>query len=143
MSAGLPTPIRVMPDELPARIGSYPIRGVIGTGSMGVVYLGHDPVSSRPVAVKTIHRHLLEASNRQHSAAARFRVEAQAAGRLNHRNIVAVYQFGEDEAFAYIVMEYVRGYSLSEYLRRPGRFTKGEVLCLMLQLLDATSSRPT
>ena len=137
MSAGLPPPARLMPDELPARIGVYPIRGVIGTGSMGVVYLGHDPVISRAVAVKTIQRHLLEASNRQHSAAVRFRVEAQAAGRLNHRNIVSVYQFGEDENCAYIVMEYVRGHTLAEYLRRPGRFTKAEVLCLMFQLLDA------
>ncbi len=137
MSAGLPSPIHAMAVELPARIGAYPVRGVIGTGSMGVVYLGHDPVIDRPVAIKTIQRHLLEAGAQQHSAAARFRVEAQAAGRLNHRNIVSVYQFGDDEACAYIVMEYVRGHSLSEYLKRPDRFTKDEVLCLMFQLLDA------
>ncbi len=137
MSAGPPAPIRAMRDDLPLRIGSYPIRSVIGTGSMGVVYLGHDPVIGRPVAVKTIQRHLLEAGAVQHNAAARFRVEAQAAGRLNHRNIVSVYQFGEDEDCAYIVMEYVHGHSLGEYLRRPGRMAKADVLCLMFQLLDA------
>jgi len=126
-----------MSDELPQRIGAYEVRRVIGTGSMGVVYLGHDPVINRPVAIKTIQRHLLEPGAQQHSAAARFRVEAQAAGRLNHRNIVSVYQFGEDESCAYIVMEYVPGHSLSEYLRRPERLTKDEVLCLMHQLLDA------
>jgi eukaryotic-like serine/threonine-protein kinase len=137
MSAKLPSSIRGMPHELPARIGSYPVRGVIGTGSMGVVYLGHDPVIDRPVAIKTIQRHLLEVNARQHDAAARFRIEAQAAGRLNHRNIVAVYQFGEDQDCAYIVMEYVAGHSLSDYLRPPEHLAKGEVLSLMLQLLDA------
>jgi eukaryotic-like serine/threonine-protein kinase len=137
MSAGLPSPIRVMPDVLPARIGSYPIRAVIGTGSMGVVYLGHDPAIDRPVAVKTIQRHLLEAGAGSDGVAARFRVEARAAGRLNHRGIVSVHQFGEDENCAYIVMEYVRGHSLADYLRPPERLAKGEVLCLMYQLLDA------
>ena len=51
--------------------------------------------------------------------AARFRVEAQAAGRLAHHNIVAVHQFGEDDDCAYIVMEYVSGHSLRDYLKRP------------------------
>jgi serine/threonine-protein kinase len=137
MSAALPPPRRPTPEQLPARIGAFPVRGVIGTGSMGVVYLGHDPVIGRPVAIKTIQRHLLEAAAKQHSAAARFRVEAQAAGRLSHRNIVSIYQFGEDPACAYIVMEYVAGHSLSEYLRRPERLGKEEILCLMFQLLDA------
>lgn len=137
MSAALPPSMRAMSSVLPERIGSYPIRGVIGTGSMGVVYLGHDPVIDRPVAVKTIQRHLLESSAGQDGAAVRFRVEARAAGRLSHRNIVSVHQFGEDPACAYIVMEYVRGHSLAEYLRRPERLAKAEVLCLMFQLLDA------
>ena len=126
-----------MPNELPARIGPYPIRGLIGTGSMGVVYLGHDPVIDRPVAIKTIQRRLLEAASQEQDAAARFRIEAQAAGRLNHRNIVSVYQFGEDADCAYIVMEYVAGHSLRDYLKRPERFTQAEVMCVMVQLLDA------
>ena len=63
--------------------------------------------------------------------------QAQAAGRLNHRNIVSVYQFGQDQACAYIVMEFVDGHSLGEYLRRPERLTRDEVMCLMFQLLDA------
>ena len=136
MSANLPLPICPAPGELPARIGSYAVRSVIGTGSMGVVYLAHDLAIDRLVAIKTIQRHLLEAGGHQHSAAARFRLEAQAAGRLNHRNIVSVYQFGQDESCAYIVMEYVPGASLGEYLRRPGRLARTEVLCLMFQLLD-------
>ena len=106
---------------------------------MGVVYLGHDPVIDRRVAIKTIQRQLLQPGpgTNDYNVAARFRVEAQAAGRLNHRNIVSVYHFGEDPAFDYIVMEYVAGHSVSDYLRRPGRLTTNDVLCLMFQLLDA------
>ena len=136
MSAAPPPLRKTTPAEVPARIGAYEVRGVIGTGSMGVVYLGHDPVINRPVAIKTIQRHLLEGDT-QHGAAARFRVEAQAAGRLNHPHIVSIYQFGQDDASAYIVMEYVDGHSLAEYLRRPERLAREEVLCLMFQLLDA------
>lgn len=137
MSAALPPPRVTPPVEVPTSIGAYDVRGVIGTGSMGVVYLGHDPAIKRAVAIKTIQRHLLEAGAQQHGAAERFRIEAQAAGRLNHRNIVSVYQFGQDPSCAYIVMEYVDGHSVGDYLRRPDRLSTDEVLCLMLQLLDA------
>jgi eukaryotic-like serine/threonine-protein kinase len=78
----------------PFSIGPYLVRGVIGSGAMGVVYLAHDPAIERPVAIKTIHRRLLESSDSEPNVAARFRVEAKAAGRLTHRNIVSVYQFG-------------------------------------------------
>ncbi|EHR69066.1 protein kinase family protein [Burkholderiales bacterium JOSHI_001] len=125
------------PTPVPARIGAYPVSAVIGTGSMGVVYLGHDPVIDRPVAIKTLRRHLLDDGSATEGVAQRFRVEARAAGRLNHRGIVSVYQFAEDEAFAYIVMEYVRGHSLAHYLRKTERLPRQDVLCLMVQLLEA------
>jgi serine/threonine-protein kinase len=137
MSASLPSSLHGLPAQLPTRIGPYQVRGVIGTGSMGVVYLGHDPAIERTVAIKTIRRDLLEGDSQHYSAAARFRVEAQAAGRLNHRNIVSVYQFGQDDSVAFIAMEYVAGHSLADYLRRPERLSRDEVLCLMYQLLDA------
>ena len=139
MSAAFPPLVLSVSDEQPLRIGPYPVHGVIGRGSMGVVYLGHDPVIDRRVAIKTIQRQLLQPGpgTNDYNVAARFRVEAQAAGRLNHRNIVSVYHFGEDPAFDYIVMEYVAGHSVSDYLRRPGRLTTNDVLCLMFQLLDA------
>ncbi len=126
-----------MPDSLPSRIGPYPIRGVIGSGSMGMVYLGHDPMIDRPVAVKTVHRSLLEGVGSDSNFVERFKIEAQAAGRLNHRGIVSVYQFGEDTGCAYIAMEYVPGYSLRQYIARAPRFGRDDVLCLMVQLLDA------
>ncbi|RZL91125.1 MAG: serine/threonine protein kinase [Variovorax sp.] len=120
----------------PLFVGPYPIRGVIGSGAMGMVYLAHDLAIDRPVAVKTIHRRLLESSDDEPSVTARFRVEAKAAGRLTHRNIVSVYQFGEDSDCAYIVMEYVAGRNLRDYIQAPRKLEVPQVLCLMLQLLD-------
>ena len=90
----------------PTHVGPYPLRGVIGSGGMGIVYLAHDPAIDRAVAIKTIHRRLLESGGDDMSVAARFRVEAKAAGRLTHRNIVSIYQFGEDNDFAYICLLY-------------------------------------
>ncbi|HSV79194.1 MAG TPA: protein kinase [Ramlibacter sp.] len=109
---------------------------MIGSGAMGMVYLAHDPAIDRLVAIKTINRRLLESSEDEPGVAARFRVEAQAAGRLTHRNIVSVYQFGEDNDCAYIVMEYVAGRNLRDYIHAPRKLTVPQVLCLMLQLLD-------
>jgi eukaryotic-like serine/threonine-protein kinase len=120
----------------PSSVGPYLVRGVIGSGAMGVVYLAHDPAIDRPVAIKTIHRRLLESGDDEPNAAARFRVEAKAAGRLTHRNIVSVYQFGEENDCAYIVMEYVAGRNLRDYIQEPRKLEISHVLCLMLQLLD-------
>lgn len=121
----------------PARIGPYPVSKLIGAGSMGNVYLGHDPMIDRPVAIKTIQRQAQDNDGDHAWAAARFRVEAQAAGRLHHRGIVSIYQFGVDRDCSYIAMEYVAGHSLREHLRRSPRFSPEEVLCIMSQLLDA------
>ena len=120
----------------PSRIGPYRVRGVIGSGAMGMVYLAHDPAIDRLVAIKTIHRRLLESRDDEPNVAARFRVEAKAAGRLTHRNIVPVYQYGEEDDCAYIVMEYVAGRNLRDYIQAPRRLEVSHVLCLMLQLLD-------
>jgi len=125
-----------MSAPIPSHVGPYPIRGVVGSGAMGMVYLAHDPAIDRPVAIKTIHRRLIESSDDDPSVAARFRVEAKAAGRLTHRNIVSVYQFGEDNDCAYIVMEYVAGRNLRDYIHSPRKLEVPQVLCLMLQLLD-------
>ncbi|MDM0115677.1 serine/threonine-protein kinase [Variovorax sp. J22R133] len=120
----------------PQYVGPYPIRGVVGSGAMGMVYLAHDLAIDRPVAIKTIHRRLLESGDDEPGVTARFRVEAKAAGRLTHRNIVPVYQFGEDNDSAYIVMEYVAGRNLRDYIQAPRKLTVPQVLCVMAQLLD-------
>jgi serine/threonine-protein kinase len=121
----------------PERLGKYPITGVLGKGAMGIVYKGFDPVIKRPIAVKTVRRDLLEDDERAEWMAARFRNEAQAAGRLAHPAIVGVYDYGEDDRYAYIAMEYVEGNSLREYFGRGTRFAEADAVSVMVQLLDA------
>ncbi|WP_084699846.1 protein kinase domain-containing protein [Streptacidiphilus anmyonensis] len=98
--------------------GRYVLRDLLGQGGMATVHLGDDTVLDRPVAVKT----MLGDMSREPSFRERFRREAQAVARLNHTNIVAVYDSGEDDQAGtpvpFIVMEYVEGSSLSSILRK-------------------------
>ncbi len=126
-----------MSEALPQRLGKYPIVRVLGEGAMGVVYEAFDPVIRRPLAIKTIRRELLDGADSGIAAAARFRNEAQAAGRLSHPGIASVYEFGEEERCAFIAMEFVPGNSLREYFSRRTRFVDQDVLSIMVQLLDA------
>lgn len=121
----------------PERLGKYPITGVLGQGAMGVVYMAHDPVIDRPVAIKTIQRSLLGDDASGQDMAARFRNEAKAVGRLVHPGIVSIYEYGEDADTAYIAMEYVEGRSLDHVLRANPMLPESEVLSIMEQLLDA------
>jgi len=122
---------------IPERLGKYPITEVLGKGAMGIVYRGWDPVIKRPVAIKTIRKELIEDDDKAESLSGRFRREAQAAGALSHPGIVAVYEYGEDQQFAYIAMEYVEGNSLREYLARGASFDERDTVSVMAQLLDA------
>src|SRR5688572_4552544 len=98
---------------------------------MGVVYKGYDPDIRRVVALKTIRRQFDDGSESGATIAARFRNEAQAAGRLLHPAIVGVYDFGEDQSVAFIAMEYVEGNTLAHYLTSKIRFTDEDVLSLI------------
>ncbi|WP_157271541.1 serine/threonine-protein kinase [Azohydromonas aeria] len=122
---------------IPERLGKYPITEVIGRGAMGIVYRGWDPVIKRAVAIKTIHKELIEDEDKAQSLSERFRREAQAAGTLSHPGIVSVYEYGEDGPWAYIAMEYVQGHSLREYLDRRTEFDERDAVSTMAQLLDA------
>jgi len=136
------------------RLGKYLIRRELGKGAMGVVYEGFDPAIERTVAIKTILPAQLsseEASN----VLARFKREAQAAGRLNHPGIVAVYDYGEEIAdddhtmvageaaaqarqrVAYIAMEFVKGRELRDFFEANERFALKDVERLMAEILDA------
>ena len=86
---------------------AYDIVSELGRGAMGVVYKGLDPVINRYVAIKTVIRQGGGAEAAE--LAERFKQEAQAAGRLNHPAVVGVYDYGEDDDQAYIVMEFVDG----------------------------------
>ena len=121
----------------PVQLGKYRITEVLGEGAMGVVYKGFDPDIQRTVALKTIRTQLDSDDDSPGAPASRFRNEAQAAGRLMHPGIVAVYDFGRDEQVAYIAMEYVEGRSLASYLGAKVRFTDTDIPGIMSQLLDA------
>jgi tRNA A-37 threonylcarbamoyl transferase component Bud32 len=103
--------------------GRYEVDRLLGRGGMAEVYLATDQLLDRPVAVKVIREHLVD----DHQVATRFRREARAAAALNHRNIVAVHDVGTDGGRPFIVMEYVRGKTLAEFLREGGAFPPDRV----------------
>ena len=124
--------------QAPERLGKYQIRRELGRGAMGVVYEGYDPMIERAVAIKVLR---LDESSPDLAAELRmrFRREAQAAGRLGHPGIVAVYEYGEDAeaGSAFIAMELVRGRDLKSLFDAGKRFTLAESGRLMDELLAA------
>ena len=94
----------------------YKILEEVGTGGMAVVYKAQDILLDRIVAVKILHAKYGD----DHGFVVRFRQEAQAAAKLSHPNIVNIYDVGYDENVHYIVMEYVRGETLKEYIEKHG-----------------------
>jgi len=133
------------PTTLRLKLGKYEVRREVGRGGMGVVYEGYDPMIHRRVALKTLVSELF-AGPEAETYLTRLQREAQAAGRLNHPNIVAVYDFGEEQTTdasgsgtrtAYIAMEFVEGRELKSYLNADERFTLPVIARIMRQLLDA------
>jgi serine/threonine-protein kinase len=118
------------------KLGKFQIRRELGKGAMGVVYEGHDPMIDRVVALKTIRAENLQGEDAQEQLA-RFRREAQAAGRLTHPNIVGIYDFGEDAGTYFIAMEFVKGRELQSYLEASERFAMHDIVRIMGQLLEA------
>ncbi|HYN12739.1 MAG TPA: serine/threonine-protein kinase, partial [Burkholderiales bacterium] len=117
-------------------LGRYNIERVLGKGAMGVVYEGLDPRLGRRVAIKTILKSHLDDDTAK-DFARRFVREAQAVARLNHPNIVQVYDFGEESNIAYLVMEFVRGKELKNFFDANERFDLKKAVRIMCELLDA------
>jgi serine/threonine-protein kinase len=117
-------------------LGKYEIRHEIGRGAMGVVYEGYDPMIKRIVALKTIRADQLAGADGP-NVIARFRREAQAAGRLNHPNIVSIYEFGEDAGTWFIAMEKIEGRELKQCFEMNERFTTADIVRIMSHVLDA------
>ncbi len=120
---------------LPEKIGKYEIQEALGRGGVGVVYKAFDPSIARSVAIKAITRDSLAAGELKH-VMDRFRHEAQAVGRLVHPRIVQIYDYGEDEQVAYIVMELVNGKTLHQHLAQETRYEIREVGEIIRQVLD-------
>jgi serine/threonine-protein kinase len=102
--------------EMTPTLGRYEVLKELGKGAMGIVYLGRDPKINRQVAIKTVRFDEIEDEEQAKDVKERFFREAEAAGRLNHPNIVAIYDAGEDMDLAYIAMELLDGIDLSDFL---------------------------
>ena len=122
--------------EQPKSLGRYQVQGVLGKGAMGLVYDGLDPGLGRRVAIKTIIVKQLDAQTARMYAMG-FEREVRAVARLNHGNIVQVYDFGSEGDIAYIVMESIQGKELKDYFDANHRFDLKTAFGLMTELLDA------
>jgi len=112
------------------KIGRYEIIERVGRGGMGVLYRGRDPVLDREVAIKLMSGDF----SSDEVARARFFREARAAARLQHRNIVTIYEFAEDHDTAFIAMEFLRGRSLSGRMNADPPLTIVQKLDIVTQL---------
>ena len=122
----------MLPGEQITRIGRYEIKGELGRGAMGVVYLGEDPTIGRRVALKTT-RLDVHGSDAQ-DLLKRLRQEARAAGVLNHPNIVTIYDAGEENGLFYIAMEYIEGTTLQDRLLQVRTLPPDNVVPLARQI---------
>ena len=113
----------------------YQIIRSIGEGGMANVYLAHDTILDRDVAVKILRGDLAD----DEKFVRRFQREAIAASSLSHPNIVEMYDVGEDNGKYYIVMEYVEGKTLKSLIKKRGALTLPEVIDIMQQLTSAIS----
>jgi serine/threonine-protein kinase len=117
------------------RIGKFQIMHELGRGTVGSVYLGHDPVIDRSVAIKTFSTKLTPGERKQYEQ--HFINEARAAGRLSHPSIVTIFDASSEGGTTYIAMEYLRGKELSKILDQGKRFTPDETASIMWKMADA------
>jgi serine/threonine-protein kinase len=121
----------------PQRLGRYQLEREIGRGAMGIVYLGRDTAINRQVAIKAIPLASEFSDAELADARARFFREAETAGRLNHPNIVTIYDVGEERGLAYIAMEYLKGRHLSDYATANHLLEPRKVLELVARTAEA------
>lgn len=123
------------------QLGRYQLLRVLGRGAMGLVYEGVDPKLNRRVAIKVILTSRIDDPEVRADYSSRFIHEAQAVARLNHPNIVTVYDFGEENGVAYLVMELIAGEELSNYFDESQAFsldfTLEDSVRMTCELLDA------
>jgi serine/threonine protein kinase len=112
------------------RINQYEIIKMIGEGGMGTVYLARDLRLGRRVAIKFLQ-------SQQSELTQRFLVEARATARCEHENIVRIYEVGEHHEMPYMVLEYLNGYPLTQYLKNSQRLPYTRAVEIMMQVLRA------
>ena len=121
--------------NVPDRIGRYQVRELLGRGTAGAVHRGFDEGIQRPVALKMISKSALDEVELGRTLA-RFRREAQIAGRINHPGVAAVYDFVETDELACIVMELVEGKSLALRLKEVGLYDRADAWNIAREILD-------
>ncbi|MCM3717208.1 Stk1 family PASTA domain-containing Ser/Thr kinase [Fictibacillus phosphorivorans] len=112
--------------------GRYKLLEVIGDGGMAIVYRAKDLILDRDVAVKVLRSEF----NKDEDFIRRFKREAESATSLDHPNIVSIYDVGEDEEIYFIVMEYVQGKTLKQYIKEHGKISVEESLHIMKQIVS-------
>src|SRR6201987_387079 len=117
-------------------IGRYRIETLLGTGAMGEVYRAHDPAIDRLVAIKVVRPELVAGSGGA-QLLERFRREARAAGRRYHPNIIAIWDFGDDNGTPFLVMELVEGESLDHLIKSSGTLAQTRCVAVVTQFLSA------
>lgn len=121
----------------PPTLGRYRIESVLGKGAMGVVYRGVDPAINREVAIKTLALGQEFEGAEQQVARSRFFREAETAGKLNHPNIVTIYDVGEEHDLAFIAMDLLPGVALDRHAKKPDLVKPVMVYQLMIQIASA------
>ncbi|MBP8302208.1 MAG: serine/threonine protein kinase, partial [Planctomycetes bacterium] len=106
--------------DVPTRLGDYTIKGLLGRGGMGTVYLGWQEELEREVALKVLSPHFSSDSTMRK----RFRAEARATAALHHRHIVPIYDYGESQGMLYFAMERVDGMSLDKHIAAARRSSR-------------------
>jgi serine/threonine-protein kinase len=118
-------------------LGRYQVEKELGKGAMGVVYLGKDPKIGRVVAIKTMALAQEFEGEELDDARERFFREAETAGRLQHQNIVTIFDAGEEHDLAYIAMEFLRGRDLADYCKDANLLPVPRVLSIVARVAEA------
>jgi len=118
-------------------LGRYEIEKELGKGAMGVVYLGKDPKIGRVVAIKTMALSQEFSGDELVDARERFFREAETAGRLQHQNIVTIFDAGEEHDLAYIAMEFLKGKDLLDYCKAGNLLPVPRVLSITARVAEA------
>lgn len=115
------------------QLGRYELKELIGEGAMSLVYKAYDPVLQRTLAIKVLKPEFAEDKERLRF----FLNEVHVSGKLNHHNIVQIFDVGEVDNVPFIVMEFVDGQSLDDWMREVGDVPLSDVIDIMAQLSDA------
>ena len=118
-------------------LGRYQVEKELGKGAMGVVYLGKDPKIGRVVAIKTMALSQEFAGEELTDARERFFREAETAGRLQHQNIVTIFDAGEEHDLAYIAMEFLKGRDLADFCKQGQLLPVPTVLSIVARVAEA------